>query len=157
MNVLFPGLAIEWRHLERADRSRIEAVCVDTDARRMGSRHIVGFHAAMAAKIVLRDTRVKRIRLDRILAAQESEIRFRYDQVEIAAHSADTAIALIGLDVRGRLDFKLHAAAMTASFMHGHNAALLTPSAKPRADCLPAWHSDASAACHRQLPAHRDR
>jgi hypothetical protein len=47
----------------------------------------------VAAEIMLSHTGVKRVSLNRILPRRQTEIRFRHNQVQIAGHAANAAIA----------------------------------------------------------------
>lgn len=74
----------------------------------------------MAAKVVLRDTGIKRIGLNRVVAAQKSEIVFGDEQMQETAHPANAAVTVRRLNVGWCFNFKPHSPAMTAAFMSCH-------------------------------------
>ena len=90
----------------------------------MGARHIKRFDAAVLAEMVLRNAGVKRVRRDRICTLLQAKILARHEQVQIATHTADAAIAARCLNSGRCIDLKLYAAAMAAAFVRRHSIAL---------------------------------
>jgi hypothetical protein len=91
----------------------------------MRSRHIEGFDSTLTAKAVLRNPGIERIRSQRFLAREQAKILVSYEQVQVSAHTADTAVAPCGLDILWRIDLELHAATMTATAMSRHDDSFL--------------------------------
>ena len=80
----------------------------------------------MLTEIMLSDTAIELVSLERVFPAQQLEIVFRHDHVQVTAHATNTAIALIGLDIRGRLHFKRYATTVTSTSMRRHFGSLPT-------------------------------
>ena len=91
----------------------------------MRSRHIEGFDPTFTAKAVLRNPGIERIRSQRVLAGEQAEILVCHKQMQVSAHTADTAVAPCRLDILWRIDLKLHTATMTATAVNRHDASFL--------------------------------
>ena len=97
---------------------------------RLGARHIKGMHAAMRAECVLSHAGGKSVDGQRVLAAQQFEIRREDREVENPLLRANTATAL-RQEVQIDPGTKPHSAAMAATFAgFKHHTA---PSGDPRA------------------------
>jgi len=123
MDILFPVRAIEGFFLHRANCLRVQTVGIDADAVRVGTWNIKGLDPAMAAKIMLCNACIKRIGRNRLLAAKQSEIVFADDQVQVATHAANAAIALRYRYLGRCFDLKSDFATVAASPMCRHCAA----------------------------------
>ena len=63
---------------------------------------------------------IKRIAAKLLLTRGQRERRFLDDQVLVAGHAANAAVAVMKFELSGSHDFKSHPTAMAASFMNGH-------------------------------------
>ena len=115
MNILLPVYAIERRHCNGFDAVRLQAIRIDADAIRMRARHVERLDSAMAAEVMLRDPGVKSVCLDVVFPIEQTKVAPGNDQVKISCHTADAAIALIGPDSRGRLNFEPNSPTMATA------------------------------------------
>ena len=95
----------------------LKAAHVDVDAVRIRARHIERFHPADRAETVHGHAGAEAVIGQHILAGQQAEARRRYDQVQVAAGRADTAVAVDDLDVSRRIHLEADAPAVTAADM----------------------------------------
>ncbi len=126
MNILFPVFAVKWRNSQRVYCISDQAVDVNANAIGMRTWHVERLDAAMLTEIMLSDTAIEPVGLERVFPAQQLEIVFRHDHVQVTAHSTNTAIALIGLDIRSRSHFKRYATTVTSTSMRRHFGSLPT-------------------------------
>src|SRR5205085_1598842 len=95
---------------------------VDVDAVGIRTRHIKRFDPTHVAEAMLRDAGVERVLAQAFRALQQAETRGGHDQVQEARHAADRAVALDRVNVRRRVNFETHAAAMTTTAMDDERA-----------------------------------
>lgn len=74
----------------------------------------------MATEEVLGHSRVELIGGNVILTADERKIVFAHDQMQVSAHAANAAIALIYLEFCWCLDLEFDAATVTTAFVNSH-------------------------------------
>src|SRR5690606_38623751 len=84
--------------------------------------HVEALDAAGAAEAMPRGAGAETVFGEVGLAREQPEARGRHDQVQVAAHAADRAVAFERVDPRGRLDLETHASAMAAAAVDGHVA-----------------------------------
>src|ERR1700722_5451925 len=102
---------------DRVDRACIETAHVDVDAVRIRARHVERFNAAYPTEQMLRRSGVERVFAQVVLSREQSETRSRHNQVQVAGHCADRAIAFQRMDFRRRIDFESNSPAMTRAPM----------------------------------------
>jgi hypothetical protein len=117
MDILFPVRTVKWRNFERRNARRVQAVRIDADFTGVGPRHIEGLDATMAAEVVLRNTCIKRVCFDIVLAGEQAKIILGYDQMQVAGHPANTAVALVSHNIGRRLNLELHLATVASSLV----------------------------------------
>jgi hypothetical protein len=122
VDILLPVFAIKRNGCHGPDAFPIETVHIDTDSIRVGTRHVKRLRTAVATKKVLCDPATKLIGLQKLLALLQMEISLRHDQVQVTAHAANAAIALLGLDIRRCLDLEPHLAAVTSATQSCHSS-----------------------------------
>ena len=120
MRMIFPVAPVECINSHRIDASGIQTSNIDTVAVRIRARNIERLDATTAAEEMLGNSRVELIGGNVILTADEREIIFSYNQMQVSAHTANTAIALIDLENSWCLDFEFDAAAVTAACVNSH-------------------------------------
>src|SRR5205807_8384622 len=79
---------------ECCDIDAVKATHIDVDLIGIGTRNVKRMNAASSAKSVLRDTGIKSIGRQRILAADQLECFRRHDEMKKAFFAADRTIAL---------------------------------------------------------------
>jgi RNase P/RNase MRP subunit p30 len=89
-------VVVEGLDLDVLDARALEAAHVDAVAVGVGARHVEGLDAAVAAEQVARGARVERVLAEALGAAQQPKAGARHDQVQIARHAADRAVAVAG-------------------------------------------------------------
>jgi hypothetical protein len=97
----------------------VEAANVDAELVGVGSRHIEGVNAAMAAEFVLGGQRVELVGGELVLAAQQLEMFRRDDEMQKTLLGADRAVALGDMRQVGG-DAKSNPPAMAAAFERSH-------------------------------------
>jgi len=102
----------------------MQTVYIDAETVRMGAWHIKGFDAAVLAEMVLCNARVKCVCRDRVFTLKQVKILARHEQVQKATHVTDAAITARRMNVGRRLDLKLNAATMAATFVRCHASTL---------------------------------
>jgi len=90
---------------------------------------------------MLGNTRVERIGLDILLPTKQSKILSAHDQMQVARHPANAAIAFRRLDISRDINFESNPATVATTFMcrHGYRQKPVFPIL--RADYSPAWRS----------------
>jgi hypothetical protein len=116
-SMFLPMLAFKGYHLDFTDRGGLQAAHIDAVTFRMRSGYIERFNAAHFAKQMLGDTGIECVRCKRFRTLDESELRFRHDEMKKTALAADRTIAIDGFYLRRRFDLKLHYAAMAPTAM----------------------------------------
>src|SRR5690348_2754532 len=96
----------------------VHAAHVDAVAVRMRTRHVERFHAAMFAEQMPRHAGVEAVLGQCVRAADQTEPRSGYDQVNVARHPADRAGAGLYERPRRRVDFEADLAAMAPARAH---------------------------------------
>ena len=123
MDILLPVRAIEGFCRQRANCLRVQTVGIDAYAVWVRTRNIKGLDAAMAAKKMPCNARIKRIGRNRVLTAKQLEFVFADDQVQVATHAANTAIASRCRYLSRCFDLKSNFATVAAPLMCRHCAA----------------------------------
>jgi hypothetical protein len=118
--LLFPISAVGLRDGHVFDRARIEAARVDAEAVRVRARDVEGLDAAHRAEQVLGDTRIKGVRGQRVLTAEEGEAVGGNDQVQVAGLAADRTVALENTDSRRRDHLEAYLSTVTATCVLDH-------------------------------------
>lgn len=119
---LFPVLAVECGGPYVEPMSFVEAAQVDADPIGVGSRPIEAFDAAGRAEDVFRLSAAKAVGACFVPAIGQAEAAFWYDQVKIAGHRADGAVAVEHFDLcRGKVGLELYKPAVTSTgYGDGH-------------------------------------
>src|SRR5262249_33735497 len=86
------------------------------------ARHVERLDPADRAEQVPGHPGVERVRGELVRAAQQPEPRLRHHEVQVAGLRADRAVALVHLDLGGRVDLEADAAAVTAAGVGDHDA-----------------------------------
>lgn len=113
--MFLPILAVKGCHCNFTDRRRLQAAHIDTVTVRMRSGYVERFNPADFAKQMLGDTGIECVRRKGFRTLDESELRFRHDEMKKSALAADRTIALDRFYLRRRFDLKLHHAAMAST------------------------------------------
>src|SRR5439155_14316384 len=87
-------VVVERLDVDVLERGTLEAAHVDAVAVGIGAWHVEGLHAAAAAEQMPRGAGVEVVFAQALRPAQQPEARARHDQVQVAAHAADRAVAL---------------------------------------------------------------
>ena len=93
----------------------VEAAHIDAEAVGLGAWDIEALDAAYRAEMMLRRAGVETVWDERVPALQQPEALSRHDQVHIARHAADRAVAFLDLDLVRRQHLVAHRAAVTAA------------------------------------------
>ena len=118
--MIFPVSTIERFNCHRIDAAGIKASNIDTVAVRIRARNIERLDATISTEKMFGDACVELIGRDFVIAANEREIVFAHNQVYVTAHAADTAIALVDLEICRGVDFKSDAATVATAFVNAH-------------------------------------
>ncbi len=113
--MLFPIRAIERAHPDFPNVLRVDAACVYADALGVRAGHIERLDAAVCAKQMIGDTRVETITREVVLSPNQTEPRCRNDQMQVAAPSADRAIAFVHLQRARCVHLETHASTVTST------------------------------------------
>ena len=114
-------LSVEGVRVDFCQVDVVETANVDAEFIRVGSRHIKGLNAAMAAECVLGGPCVELVSRELVLAAQQLETFRRHDEMEKALLGADRAVALGYVRQVGG-DTKSNPPAMAAPFKPNFNS-----------------------------------
>ena len=115
----------------------------------MRTRPVEGFDATMAAKIMLSNSRIERIGLNSVLAAEQLKLVVADYHVQESAHVANAAIALRRHDLRRSFKFESNFAAVTTALVYRHRSAF--PSLLPHSDMVICRHCIEPLASHTSL------
>src|SRR5689334_13608900 len=117
-----PVAAIDGIDLHARHGALVDAARVDAPAVRMRTRHVEGLGAAGRAEVVLRRAGVEGVQRQRLAALRDAEAVGGDDQVQEGGARAHGAVALVDVQLRGRVDFEAHAAAVAAAAVGDHRA-----------------------------------
>src|SRR5210317_976972 len=114
----------------------------------------------MTAKKVLRHAGIKRVRRQRVFSPQETKFIPAHEQMQETAFAAYAAIAIGCLDVRWRVNFETHSAAVATASVCRHygpplcqTATLLFDgTAYKRCRCMPPEAANASSNSMSRIP-----
>ena len=119
MGILLPVLAIKFHH-RHGRWPGVQAVDVDINPIGIGTWNIKRLDATNPAKTVLGHPTVKGVGLQLLLPGEQAELAAGNDQVQVTGFGTDRAIAILDLDIRIGLNFKLYGATVAASLVeHG--------------------------------------
>ena len=80
----------------------VQAIHIDANAVRMGTRLVPGLDSAVAAEVMLRRAGIERVGLKIFLSFEQVKVAFRDNQVQIATFATDAAIAFRNLEIGWR-------------------------------------------------------
>lgn len=115
--VRFPILSIKRIDRDIQIHPIIDAAIGDREPVLIGPRHVERLYTAGLAKPVFRPASIECVLCHRGLALQQAKARRGHDDMNIAAHRANGAIAILGLKCGRQVDLKSHGPAMTAALM----------------------------------------
>src|ERR1700704_895462 len=110
-------LAVEWRDACHAEGALLKAAHIDAIAVGLRARHVEALYSAHGAKMMLCRSSVEAVGGDPTGAGEQPEALLGYDQMHIAGHAADRAIAVLDFDLVGRQHLEGDGAAMAPALL----------------------------------------
>ena len=111
----FPILTVKRAYGDVKALPIVNAAIGDGHTIRVRARRVVALDAAGIAEEMLGHARIERVADERIFTLQQFEPAGGHDDVDIAGHGADRAIAIFNLEAIGQVDFEPNCAAMTSA------------------------------------------
>ena len=118
--MLFPVPPVEIGRQNAAKILCVQAAEIDTVTIGMRARNVERLHAAYRTKEMRRRTGVEFVRGQFGLALEELEAGLRHNEMPVAGHVADRAIAIEQLDLIRCLHLELHRATVAPALFPGY-------------------------------------